>query len=312
MEKMVRLLALILAGLLAFVWTIFLVIQPDPVRWVVFEGDAFSCRVPDGPYSKIEENGWHKNRFTGASRLYVSTRPLAGEAQEQIRHYRQYVRPAYEAEISVFGDGRFFLEKRGKSRRYIYLFTAGDALFWVENFVRGSTLRTYKDILDEVVASLEVGGRTVGTEFGRRVDEINRAIVWYSQGENLLLALMFGLPSAIIVFVALPILAFIGKLPKFKEQRPVRSAQNLFAWVRSPGRINGTLVAMALFPDRLEVYIWKRPYMIISKGDGSIAPVPGRDRLRLRQGSKQAIIDVEYPLRWVSEFSARGLHIVRS
>jgi hypothetical protein len=312
MAKMVRLLALILGGILAFVWTIFLLIRPDPVQWVAFEGDGFRCRVPGGPHSLTEENGWHKNRFTGAGRLYVSTRAREGEAEEQIRQYQGYVKPAYEAEIAVFENGRFFLEKRGKARRYIYLFTAGEAFFWVETSARGSTLRTYKDILDEVVASLEVDARTVGPEFRRRADKINGAIRWYSQGEELLLAMMFGIPSAIILFIALPLLAFLGKLPKFKGPRPLKSAQDLFAWVRSPGRINGTLVALALFPDRLEVYIWKRPYMIISKADGTIAMVPGKDRLRLRQGSRQAIIDLEYPLRWLSEFSARGLRVVRS
>ncbi len=312
MVKMIRLLTLILGGILAFVWMIFLFIRPDPVAWVAFEAEGFRCRVPDGPTSRIEENGWHKNRFTGAGRLYISTRPPEGEAEEQIRQYRQYLKPTYEAAIPVFDNGRFFLEKRGKSRRYIYLFTAGDSFFWVENFARGSTLRTYKDILDDVVASLEVEGRAVGAEFLARSDQINRAIRWHSQGEELLLTLMFGLPTAIIVFVAFPILAFIGKLPKLRGPRPLRSAQDLFAWVRSPGRINGTLLAMALFQDRLEVYVWRRPFMTISKDDGTIAPVPGKDQLRLRQGSRQAIVDVEHPLRWVSEFSARGLRIVRS
>ena len=311
MEKMIRILAVILGGIIAFLWFIFSTIKPDPVQWVSFQGEGFRCRVPSGTHSLVEKDGWRKNVFSSAGRLYLSTRSAEGDAEDQIAAYRHYLDPGYEASIPVFDNGRFFLEKRGKYRRYVYLFTAGDTFFWVENSVRGSTLRTYKDILDEVVASLEVDGRAVSPEFRNRTGEINKAIRWYSQGEELLFALMMGIPVAIILLVALVILPFIGKLPNFRGKRPIRTAINLFAWVRRPGRINGTLTALALFDDRLVVYIWRRPFLVITKHEGSVASIPGKESLVLRQGNKQATVDVDYPLRWLSELSARGFHVAR-
>ena len=311
MDKMIRILAVILGGIIAILWFIFSTIKPDSIEWVSFEGDGYRCQVPAGKPAFVEKDGWHKHIFANG-RLYLSTRPAEGEADDQITAYRHYLNPAYEASIPVFDHGRFFLEKRGKYRRYVYLFTAGNTFFWVENSVRGSTLRTYKDILDDVVASLEVDGRTVSPEFKDRTDEINKAIRWYSQGEDLLFTLMMGVPVAIILLVAGVILPFIGKLPKFRGQRPIRTATDRFAWVRRPGRINGTLTALALFENRLVIYIWRRPFMTITKHDGTVATIPGKESLVLRQGNKQATVDVDYPLRWLSELSARGFPVTRN
>jgi hypothetical protein len=311
MEKMVRILALILVPIFAFLWMIFQTITPEPVQWESFQGDGYSCLVPAGPHSLTEDKGWHKNLFSATGPLYVSTRPREEDASNQIVSYSRYLSPAYEASIPVFENGRFYLEKKGKWRRYVYLFTAGDTFFWIENSSRGSTLRTFKDVLDEVVASMEVGGRRVRPEFQGRVDEINKAIRWYSQSEDLLLGLMMGIPAVIICVIAFVILPLIGKLPTFTGRRPVRTAQNLFAWVRKPLQINGTLVAIALFDDKFAVYIWKRPFIIVTKGDGTIAPVAGRERLVVRQGNRQATIDLEQTSRWLSELSSRGFKVVR-
>ncbi len=310
MEKMIRILAVILGSIIAFLWFIFSSIKPDPVQWVAFQGEGFTCRVPAGPRSLVEGNGWHKNIFADG-RLYLSTRPAEGDAEDQIAAYRHYLNPAYEAAIPVFDNGRFFLEKKGKFRRYVYLFTSGDNFFWIENSIQGSTLRTYKDILDEVINSLNVGGRSVSPEFQIRKEQINKAIQWYSQGEDLLFTLMMGIPVVIILIISLVVLPFIGKLPNFRDKRPIRTATNLFAWVRRPGRINGTLTAMALFEDRLVVYIWRRPFMTITRHDGTVAHIAGKQSIVLRQGNKKATVDVDYPLRWLSELSARGFHVAR-
>jgi hypothetical protein len=311
MEKMIRILAVILGGMVVFLWFIFTSIKPGPVQWVTFQGEGFTCRVPAGPHSRAEENGWHKNIFAHG-RFYLSTRPAEGDAEDQIASYRHYLHPAYEAAIPVFDNGRFFLEKKGKFRRYVYLFTSGGKFFWMENSIGGSTLRTYKDILDEVVASLNVDGRSVSPEFQVRTKKINEAIRWYSQSEDLLLTLMLGIPVAIILVVSLTILPFIGKLPNFRTKRPIRTASNLFAWVRRPGRINGTLTALALFEDRLVVYLWRRPFMTITPHDGTVAAIAGKGSIVLREGNKRATVDVDYPLRWLSELSARGFQVARN
>jgi hypothetical protein len=311
MEKMIRILAVILGSIIVFLWFIFSTIKPDPVQWMTFQGEGFTCRVPAGPHSRVEGNGWHKNIFAGG-RLYLSTRPAEGDAEDQIAAYRHYLNPAYEAAIPVFDNGRFFLEKKGKFRRYVYLFTSGDTFFWMENSMGGTTLRTYKDILDEVINSLNVDGRSVPPEFQIRKEQINKAIQWYSQGEDLLFTLMMGIPVAIILIISLVILPFLGKLPNFRAKRPIRTAANLFAWVRGPGRINGTLTALALFEDRLVVYIWRRPFMTITKHDGTVALIAGKESIVLRQGKKRATVDVDYPMRWLSELSARGFHVARN
>lgn len=307
MKKMLKLLGLILGGVLLFELALFKVIVPAPVSWIEFEGDGFRCMVPAGPQSFIEEHGWQKRIFTGMGQLYISTRPREGSPDDQIASNTQYIRPSFEAEIKIFDDGRFFMEKYGKGRRYIYLFTAGDRFFWVENSMRTSSLRTYKDVVDHVIASLVVDGRRISPDFAAAVKEVNRKIIWHSQSQRLLGVLMFGLPLGIVVLVIIPLVLFGGKLPDFHGRKPVKAAENLFAWFRTPFSLNGTLAAVALFDDRFVVYTWRKPRVVITREEGHVSSVTGEDKIVVRKGRTTATIDIEHARSWLAEMSSHGI-----
>lgn len=299
---------LVLVGVFIIEYAAFRYLLPDPVSWTTYSKDRFTCQVPEGNNRFVEEGGWHKHIFeSGRSRLYVSVRPLQGAPDEAIQYYRvNYLNPVFESRITVFENGRFFLGSRGKSRRYIYIFSVAGQLFWVENYVRGSSLRTYKDYLDNVVESLEVSGRRVQPGFALRARELNGRIIWHSQGPRLIGGLMFGLPAALIIAVMILVMMFAGRLPDFEGRRPVLSAENVLVWFRRRVGVNGTLAAAALFDDRFEVYTWKQSRMVITPGTGTVSVEQGKDRIVARLGSLSASIEVENAGRWLAELSARG------
>ncbi len=165
MKKMLIILGLVLGGILLFELVIFQSIVPESVSWTQFEAADFHGSVPAGPRSFVEEHGWHKRNFSGFGQLYISTRRFAGNAHNEILFYRQYVDPVFEADVKVFENGRFLIEKHGKGRKYIYIFSVDDRLFWVENYAARSSLRAFKDVVDDVLRRLVINGKMVSSAF---------------------------------------------------------------------------------------------------------------------------------------------------
>ncbi|MDH4318698.1 MAG: hypothetical protein OEV64_09935 [Desulfobulbaceae bacterium] len=298
---------IILAVVFLFELVIFQTILPKETKWVEFVGDSFSCLVPEGEQKGTWfQDGWEKSRFYGTvGDLYVSSRPLDGSALEALAYFEQYITPIFSREIEVIGPGKFYIQPFGKGRRYIYLFVAGDRLFWLENTKGSSSLRFYKKILDKVVESLKVDGQGVSTEFGGAVREIDQQIGLHSQTETMLLAFMLGLPLTIICLIALPMIVFIGRLPEFVVEKPERAEANLFAWVRTPMRFQGTLVSVALFKDRLVVYSWRRPLLVISRNEGSIERVAGKNKIEVASANRRVIIDLPNYAHWLADMPGR-------
>lgn len=306
MGKLLKILLIILAAIFLFELVIFRSIIPQEPDWVEFMGDSITCLVPEGQEGTWLQDGWQKNRFYGtAGDLYVSSRIFDGPPLEALAYFEQYITPIFSREIEVIGPGKFYIQRYGKGRRYIYLFVAGDRLFWVENTKGSSSLRFYKNVLDKVVESLKVDGQGVSPEFGEAVREINQQIGLHSQTETMLLAFMLGLPMMLIFLIALPITIFIGRLPEFDREKPERTEANLFAWVRTPMRFQGTLVSVALFKDRLEVYSWRRPLLVISRNEGTIERVAGKNKIEVASGNRRAVIDLPKYGHWLADLAER-------
>jgi len=274
---------------------------------------GFTCEVPEWRQTLEEGEGWQKHVFKGPGQLYLSLRSLDGDPETLMDYYRDtFIHPVFEAGIRVFDDGRFFISTFGRSgRRYIYLFSTGERFFWAEMTSPTSSLTTFKDILDQTVTSLSVGNASPGPEFYERARALDSSILLYAQSPGVLMGLMAGLPLIVVLAFMVPVYFFAGKLPDFKGRRPVRSAEDLFAWMRRPLGMSGTVVSLALFDDRLEVYNWRKARLVITPGSGSVERVSGKDRIVIKGGRLSVIVDLESPVWWLGEMSARGFRVER-
>jgi len=312
MKKLLGIMVLVFFGIAVvelFVLRGFLL--PQPVQWLEFRTDTFSCQVPAWKQTRIEKDGWQKYVFSGPGQIYLSMRPLDGDPAEWMQYYREkFLHPRFEADIEVFRDGHFLVETLGKNcRRYVYLFSTEDLFFWAEITSRNSTMVTFKEILDRVVGSLEVGGQRPAPGFREDASALNEEILAFSQPPWLIGTMALGVPAAIMVIVLLPVYLLAGKLPEFRGRRPIRSAEDLFAWYKRPGSVKGTVFGLALFEDKLELYSWKRLRLVITPQEGSVSRVPGKEKIRLRKDSVSVVLDLEQPLWWIGEMSSRGFRV---
>ena len=69
------------------------------------------------------------------------------------------------------------------------------------------------------------------------------------------------------------------------------------------------VVSLALFEDRLEVYNWKKIRLVITPDSGTIHRVPGKERLVLKKDGFSIVVDLERPVWWLGEMSARGFAV---
>ena len=314
MKKFLSIILTVLGGILLIELIIFQATLPEASPRIRYQSeDGFDCTVPDWSVTLEETDGWHKHVFTGAGQLYISTRKLDGDPDEWMDHYRKtYICPTFEAGIRVFENGRFYLSTFGKAgRKYIYLFSVEDLFFWVEMISTGSTLSTFKEVLDETVASISVRGRHPADDFSSKAREIDAEILIYVQPPEYLLALMFGFPLILVLIATLPTAFFAGRLPDLKGRRPIRWADNQFAWIKRHVRFSGTVVSLALFEESLEVYNWKKVRIVVTPADGMVQRVHGRDRLMFKRDGTIVIVDVDHPAWWLGEMSARGFTVVQ-
>lgn len=312
MRKFLSIILGVLGAILLVELIIFQATLPEASPGIRYQSeDGFVCTVPDWSSTLEEKDGWHKHVFTGSGQLYVSTRKLDGDPEEWMDHYRKaYICPTFETGIRVFENGRFFLSTFGKAgRKYIYLFSVDDLFFWVEMISNGSTLSSFKEMLDETVSSISVGGRHPVDDFSARAREIDSEILKYVQPPEYLLGMMLGFPLILVMIASLPTAVFAGKLPDLKGRRPVRWAENQFAWIKTRMRFTGTLVSLALFEESLEVFSWKKVRLVVTPADGVIQRAPGRDRLILKRDGTIVVVDVERPAWWLGELSARGFAV---
>ncbi|MDH3349561.1 MAG: hypothetical protein OEM02_15860 [Desulfobulbaceae bacterium] len=302
MNKLIRILLFVMVGIVLFELLLFRVILPEEPQFREFKGDYFSCLVPESQHASWQQDGWQKNRFVSeVGDLYVSSRILKRSPQEALAFFEQYVHPLYSKDLTVIGPGKFFIQSSGKGRRYVYLFVAGNKLFWLENTRRSSTLRFFKKVLDQVTETLVVDGQGVNSGFSEAVNEIDGEIGWHSHSETAFLLFMLGLPIGLILLIGFPIALYVGRLPTFGDEKPERTEENLFAWVHTPMRYQGTLVSVALFKDRLEVYSWRRPLMVIRQNEGSIEQVAGINKVKVIQGKRSAVIDLPKYIHWLRD-----------
>jgi hypothetical protein len=191
------------------------IIHPPAVSWTEFRGDGFTCTVPGGQRTYREENGWKKNIFSDYGLMYISTFPLSGNPDSALSDLRKYLKPVYEKEIRIIENGHFFLEKAGKNLKYVYLFTAGNTIFWLENSSAHSPLRFYKDILDDVVRSISVGSRSISSDFETTTEQINSDIILYAQSEPVFIAFLLAI-SILPVLLIVSILSLISRSARKK------------------------------------------------------------------------------------------------
>ena len=302
MNKLIRILLFVMVAIVLLELLLFRVILPEEPQLREFKGEYFSCSVPESHHTSWLQDGWQKNRFVSeAGDLYVSSRILERSPQDALAYFEQYVDPLYTRELTVIGPGSFFIQSSGKGRRYVYLFVAGNKLFWLENTRRSSSLRFFKKVLDHVTETLVVDGQGASPDFSEVVNEIDGEIGLHSHSETALLWFMLGLHIGLILLIGLPIALYVGRLPTFGDEKPERTEENLFAWVRTPLRYQGTLVSVALFKDRLEVYSWRRPLMVIRQNDGSIEQVAGINKVTVIQGKRRAVIDLPKYIHWLRD-----------
>ncbi len=282
-----------------------------PVIYTEYQGDGFTCLVPaDSQVMVFEEQEWHKHHFTGKGTLYISHRALKGTFEEEVEQLGKHLQGAvFQQEIEIFEDGWFFLFAGGKSwRKYIYLFSVGQEVFWVENLSRYSTLLTYKEVVDRVVATLNVHGRDSNYNLPIAIKDINRGIVRYSQSPVLFFSLMAAIMLGLLVFIA-GLFSFAGSMPSLDPgQMVIRQEKWVYVTIRGPWKYKGTTGALVLTTEALTLYYFRRPMMTLSRGDIekiSLGEKKGKSFLMIQEDNGSFQIQVADARLWMSEITSQ-------
>jgi len=277
-----------------------------PVTYSEYRGDGFTCLVPAGESPMVfEEYGWQKHYFTGKGSLYISHRTFEGTFDEEVERLGRHLHgAAFQKKIAVFDDGWFFLYARGRSRRkYIYLFSVGQEVFWVENATSHSTLLTYKEVADRVVTSLTVNGRNSEPDLPVHISHINREIIRHTQGPLLLFGVIGGI-MLIIPAVLAVVFVIAGLPPSLPPGRmPIMQEKNVYITIRGPWKYKGTVGCLVLTPDALTLYCFKRPMLTISKediGKISLEETRGKPFLAIMQNGTRFHINVADARMWMT------------
>ncbi|MBM4386504.1 MAG: hypothetical protein FJ088_02125 [Deltaproteobacteria bacterium] len=243
----------------------------EPPGFTKYESDGFSCEVPEGSeHSDAQENGWHKHIFKGYGDLYISHARFGTNFQAVLMDFQErfFNRTAFSQDIKVFENGKFFLNKRGKTRSYIYVFSVGDEVFWVEMFAKHSTLQAYKEIADNVVKTFKYGSLASNASLADDIEAINKKIEIHSQSYPMFFAMMITIP--LIVFaVSFAIFYFVGRMPAeaFKLKALYRKS-HLFVNVKRRWYMNrGTPGALVVTDQFLKIYVMGREKCSIERAD---------------------------------------------
>ncbi len=282
----------------------------QPVSYTEYQGDGFTCSVPAGEQTlPFEQWGWHKHHFTGKGELYVSHRPLSGTFEEEAQELGQYLQgAAFQQEIRVVDDGRFFVFSRGKSwRKYVYLFSVDQEVFWVENLGKHSTMLTYKEVADRVLTTLVVGEQASHPSLPVAIANINREILWISQSPMLLFRILAGFLVGVSALVA-SLLSLSGAIPP-RSFGPIaiRQEGNIYLVTRSPGKYQGTFGALVLTSEALTLFCFKRPVVTLSRGERekiSLEQKRGKTFLVIQEGNKVFQIHVADPYVWMNDIGS--------
>ena len=296
----------VLMGLFAFFFA-------RPVSYVEYSGDDFQCMVPAGSAELVfEEDGWNKNYFSEKGELYISHYRFQGTFDEELQKLGTYLKGAvFQQDVKIFDNGRFFLYAHGKSwRKYLYLFSCGQEIFWVENTSRHSTLLTYKEVADRAVITMKIRGRGSDASLTAVVSEINGKIIRYAQSPVLLLGIL-GAVFLATTLVLPGILIYAGGIvPALEEGKIIRMERRVYVSIRSPWTYKGTYGTLVLTTEGLALYYFRRPMVTFGKGEGnrvSLGEKGGKSFLVVQKGKQTFRIYATDPYLWMNDI---GNHLV--
>ena len=288
---------------------LFVFLFARPVTYTEYHGRDFQCMVPTGSTALVfEENGWDKNVFSGKGELYISHYRFEGTFDQELQTLSKYLKGAvFQQDVQVFDNGRFFLYAHGKSwRKYLYLFSCGQEIFWVENTSRHSTLLTYKEVADRAVVTMKIGGRGSDASLPAAIAEVNGKIVRYTQSPGLLLALLGA--SFLATTLVLPaVLIYVGGVvPALEESQIIRMERWVYVSTRAPWTYKGTYGTLVLTTEGMTLYYSRWSLVSVARGEGSrvsLGEKRGRSFMVVQEGKKTFRIFVAEPYLWMNDIS---------
>jgi len=283
----------------------------QPVSYELYEGDNFQCRVPVNSEELVfEEYGWHKHYFSEKGKLYISHYIFNGTFEEEVETLGKHLKgAAFQQDVKVFDNGKFFLYSKGKGwRRYVYLFSCEKEIFWVENMIPSSSLLIYKQVADQVVTTLKIRGRASDPALPAAIADINKKIVNYTQSPSLFLWIMIILLSFTTLLLPAILLYFGGATPDLDETTLIRIERRVYVVIRAPLKYKGTFCTVVLTLEGLALYYFKRPLMFIPRGEAqgiSLVQKGMNTYLLVQAGDQSFRISVADPHLWMNDIQAR-------
>jgi len=221
-----------------------------PISYVPYEACGFSCEIPEGSKIQIvEEDSWHQHHFVkqGQGSITINHTDLFNTPEYVFTHLEKSIgNPNYSKSVNVYDNGKFYLLCSGKStRRYIYIFTVGEEVFWMESRVGFSTLRIYKDSLDHLLETFVYHGEATSSNLKTEMESINPEIVKYSQ--ELTFLLLFILAITVGAFaLAIILMGKFSKMPDLPGEIIKRKAEGVYIVIKGPFARKGTMGWIAL------------------------------------------------------------------
>lgn len=207
-----------------------------PIKYIDFSACSFSCEIPDGAKTgTITEYGWHKHIFQGPGTIYISHMEVDKNPDELFTHYEQFIQsPVYTEEIKIFDNGKFYLIARGKNYRcYIYLFTVGNEIFWIEDTVKNSSILRYKHVVDHLLLTFSWKDQRPSPDLAKNLKATDAKIFRWTQDLTTLLFLILGL-IAIIFFVTTVCMMWFAKVPALPNRMIRRKAEGVYIYFKGP------------------------------------------------------------------------------
>ncbi len=303
MNKIIKLTSLII-GIELIILSIVFYFLSKPINYLYYEGDIFNCKIPEYSKKKIFQRGlWKIHYFFGKGHIYIAHKKIKISPEDEIRMWENYLKnSSYKKHIKVYEDGMFFLlTGKRKFRRYIYIFTVSDTVFWLEN-TWNSTDRCYKDALDQILLSFKIGNFSKNQKLDFEINVINKEIIRYSQSVKVVFFMLVPIMIGIMI-LSVVIMIYSGRLPSRLPEMPIRKEEFVYTNFKTTFSSQYSLSAIALFQETFQIFIFRKPKFIIKKGEfEAINLIKGRNEDFLEVKTKKCKIKlfVKSPQLWYS------------